>query len=59
MISNQKASKTKRSCSSFSRFMTSIVMAMADPWVTASFSRISPKPNLRFPWPDLPSTALR
>jgi transposase InsO family protein len=48
MISSQKANKTKRSCSSFSRFMTSIVMAMADPWVAESLSRMmSHKPSRR------------
>jgi len=41
---------TKRNSNSFSRFITIIVIAIVDPWVTASFSRISPRPNLRFPY---------
>jgi hypothetical protein len=40
-------------------FMTSTFDAMAEPWVMASFSRIRSSPNRRFPWPILPSTALR
>jgi hypothetical protein len=42
---SQCEKRTKRSSKSFWRFMTSTLIAMVEPWVTASFSRIRPSPE--------------